>query len=91
MARFSYAKGGSYERFMQMFRQLKKGMATIGVFSVGQAVALTVGFECLAGGAPEFFGTLNGVAGSNFPLGIVKQLTGQAGMFFYGGFPVRHA
>lgn len=86
MTRLGDAEGGADEGIFELVSQLEHGMAMLGVFPMRHLVVGVVGFEGLAGGAPELLGALNQVAVGDLPLGVVQQLEGQAGVLVGFGF-----
>lgn len=76
--RLGDTEGGADEGVFELVRQLEHGMATLGVLAVRHLVAGSVGFEGLAGGAPELLGALVQGSVGYLPLGVVQELEGQA-------------
>ena len=90
MARLGDAARGPDGWVFEPVGQLERGVATLGVLSVGHLVAGAVCFEGLAGGAPEFLRALNQVSVRDLPLGVVQQLEGQEGVLVGLGFGRGH-
>lgn len=60
--------------------QALRGISAVGVFGVAPVALSAEGFEGVADGAPEFFGGLEEVAGHEFPVGVVQEFAGDAGV-----------
>lgn len=90
VARLGDAEGGADEGVFELVCQLEYGMATLGVLPMRHLVAGAVGFEGLAGGAPELLGTLDQGSVGDLPLGVVQELEGQAGVLVGLGFGGGH-